>query len=95
MGLIKLFSDSIDPAPPNPDPNQFKVLKIETHGQYQIVEVRYHGCTTFNGRKLLLMRLTEIGKTLDPHLLGDGHPVIARFEPNKIGWEMARRSAQQ
>lgn len=95
MGIIKLFSDSTDFGPPNPDPNRFKVLRIEVCGQYQIVEVRYDGCTTFNGRKLLLMRLSEIGKSLDPHLLGNGHPVVARFEPTKIGWEMARRSAQQ
>ena len=91
---IKLFSDSIDPVPPNPQPSKFEVLKIEKHSEHQIVEVRYEGCTTFGGRKLLLMRVVEIKGALDPHLLGEGHPVIARFEPTPDGWEMARRVAR-
>lgn len=94
MGLIKLFSDSTIPFPPNPQPNKFQVLKVEKYRNYQIVEVRYVGCTTFKGRKLLLMRKIEIGAVLDPHLLGNGHAVIARFEPTPEGWEMARRLAR-
>ena len=30
---------------------------------------------------------------LDPHLLGNGHIVIARFEPNEQGKKMARMCA--
>lgn len=93
MGLIKLFSS--DSPEPNPQLSDFKIIRKQDVGDYQIVEVEYRGCTTFGGRKLLLMRKGKIGKTLDPHLLGNGHPVIARFEPTVEGWMMAFNAANK
>lgn len=86
--------DSAKYQPPNPNPYNFFVLNKEVIGDYSIVEARYTGCTTFNGSKLMLVKNDKpITTKLDPHLLGDGHPVIARFEPNENGWRMARMCA--
>ena len=100
---IKIFSDSCDSyenykrnsasKPPNPDPYSFRIIKKELLGEYSLVEVMYFGCTTFDGHKLMLLTSKTISYPLDPHLLGDGHPVIARFEPNERGWKMARLCA--
>lgn len=81
---------------PNPNPSKFKVLKEERLEKGMILLVNYEGCTTFEGNKLLLLRchidLKYFGK-LDPHILGDGHIVCARFEPTEQGWNMARMAA--
>lgn len=76
---------------PNPDPRKFTLIEQRKIGKYTIAEVKYHGCTTFDGHKLLLIKGTfdEFPKILDPHLLGANHPVKARFEPNIIGWNLA------
>ena len=80
--------------PPNPNPYEFFILNKEAIGNYIIIEAKYEGCTTFYGRKLMLLKNDKpIGTKLDPHLLGDGHSVIARFEPNENGWRMARMCA--
>jgi len=81
--------------PPNPDPIKFKVLK-ETHcNNVSILLVKYEGCTTFKGKKLLLLnKLWKGDIELDPHLLGDDHNVIARFEPNTQGFELAKMCAK-
>lgn len=88
--------EKIEYASPNPNPFKFKVLKEEHLERGMILLVNYEGCTTFNGNKLLLLRcnidLKYFGK-LDPHLLGDGHIVCARFEPTEEGWNMARMAA--
>lgn len=79
---------------PNPNPYLFLELNKEVIGDYSIIEALYLGCTTFDGRKLMLVKNSEsIVSRLDPHLLGDGHPVIARFEPNEKGWRMAKMCA--
>lgn len=82
------------PTPPEPDPVRFRVEHEEQLAGTSILLVHYSGCTTFNGRKLLLLnQLWDQRTLLDPHLLGDGHIVVARFEPNEQGWSMARACA--
>jgi len=95
---IKLFSNSqcervtvpSNDVATNPNPYHFKVIdSLESCGLY-LVEVEYHGCTTFNGRKLILTTIdVSRAPELDPHLLGNGHFVVARFEPNDRGRRMA------
>jgi len=97
---IKLFSDSPrcckEINPPDPNPCNFSILYIYESSlvDFCIVMAKYHGCTTFNGKKLMLVkgRKKEIEKMtmLDPHLLGNGHVVVARFEPDELGMNMAR-----
>lgn len=92
-------SASVDPLLPSlnyvamgakPDPFKFDVIKRHiVHGN-TIVLARYHGCLTYHGLKLMLLRgEQEIGETLDPHFLTDDHAVIARFVPTDEGWKMA------
>jgi hypothetical protein len=75
---------------PEPDPNIFKIIRKEMFSCCEILEVKYGGCTTFDGVKLLLIKDHYTGGILDPHLLGDNHIVIARFEPTQEGWNLAR-----
>jgi hypothetical protein len=109
MGLIRLLScdrsnnQSKSHATiqnPNPDPYHYHIIKEEVVNGKSILLVRYYGCTTFDGKKLLLLKtkwrsskikLSEL--ELDPHLLGEDHIVAARFEPNKNGWKLARACA--
>jgi hypothetical protein len=82
---------------PNPNPANYTVLKHEEHGNFLLLELHYHGCTNFEGRKLLVFRGTKLvdlmnQRFIDPHFSdakGVHHP-IARFEPNKEGWKFAR-----
>jgi hypothetical protein len=80
--------------PPDPNPCNFSILYTYESLLVDlcIVMAKYHGCTTFDGKKLMLVkgRKKEIEKMtmLDPHLLGNGHVVVARFEPNDEGIEM-------
>jgi hypothetical protein len=85
--------DSLYPTDPNPF--IFKVLDREIINNNLILLVKYPNCTTFSGKKLLLLKGTKYNqKKLDPHLLGKSHPVIARFEPNEQGWNLARICAK-
>lgn len=105
MGL-SLFSDGCScPQPPNPNPLLYSIIKVQKIGnKFEIAEVKYKGCTTFNGRKLLLLRrnilIEKDGhyyykvEKIDPHLLGEDHIVMARFEPTEEGWELAELCAK-
>jgi len=78
-----------------PYPQLFSVAKSENVCGNLIMLVNYPNCTTFKGFKLLLLKGEKYDKMrLDPHLLGDAHPVVARFEPNEKGWELARLCAK-
>lgn len=93
---IKLFSDiQNNPQSPNPDPCSFRIIEEVVIGDYIVARVFYYGCTTFDGHKLMLLKSNKIPTPLDPHLLGNGHPVIARFEPNEEGWALARLCARE
>lgn len=81
-----------------PDPRKFTILRgleIGVGGKFLLVEIEYHGCTNFEGRKILLYRgvsryKLESQTVIDPHF-SDGekhiHP-IARFVPTDDGWRM-------
>lgn len=87
-------SNALPPCAPTPDPipTRFTILKQVDVARKSILLVHYSNCTTFDGKKLLLLdRLWKdcAQSRLDPHILGNGHPVIARFEPSNTGWKMA------
>jgi len=83
---------------PNPDPKRFEIL---THlslvcGLYLVVRIRYEGCTTFEGEKILVYRGVSFENlkcqgSLDPHFSENTkfHSPIARFVPTTEGWDMA------
>lgn len=103
---IKLFSSSsydccqtrpVILGPPNPNPSNFTILTGEGIGDFAIIKVKYAGCTTFEGTKILVYKacLNDVLKqaTLDPHFSESKEFLspIARFIPTAEGMIMARQ----
>lgn len=91
-------SEGAYPRPGQPSPFKYTVEAHEIAGKHSIILARYPDCTTFNGFKLMLCRGIEepvFPDALDPHLLGGGHRVIARFEPTHEGLRLARVCAEE
>lgn len=80
---------------PNPNPHKFSVVKILQLKNYLIVELKYFGCTTYDGHKLMIFKTTKTNflkrVVVDPHFLGDKNDPIARFAPTQNGWYMAKQ----
>jgi len=93
MGRSSDCTRKSDNVSPNPNPLSYKIVTERIVGGRSILLVKYFGCTTFAGYKLLLLNKVWTGSSfapaLDPHLLGGKHPVLARFEPTEQGWALA------
>ena len=84
---------------PNPKPDNYTIIRYEHRFykkiKYLIVEILYHDCTNYEGRKLMVFKcsLQELlsQKYIDPHFCDDESVIspIARFEPTSRGWYMA------
>lgn len=82
----------------NPDPNNWKFVKVEEHGKYLILMMEYPDCSNYEGKKILVFEnITLIQlvnqKLIDPHFFpatSNYKSPIARFEPTDRGWEMAK-----
>lgn len=86
------------PPPPNPNPRNFRIMAVERFGRAMVTEVSYPGCTTYEGRKLLVFEgFTEAElrrlRFIDPHFTANANSPIARFHPNARGWKLARLTA--
>lgn len=107
MGMMKKPSgcrnrSDAPPLPPEPDPARFTIQGYEQVGANLVVCVVYPGCTSYEGRKVLVFERLSIQQlrkcpTLDPHFadvvaVGTACPV-ARFEPTTRGWKLARLTA--
>lgn len=81
-----------------PNPHDFTVKRLELICGNTIVIAQYHGCVTFDGDKLLLLRgnwnLDQLLTSLDPHFLNKDYAVVGRFVPTKEGLKMARAAAR-
>ncbi len=86
------------PTFPNPDPNNYKIVKAHEYGPYLIVKINYPDCQNYEGNKILVFeKLTLIElvnqKAVDPHFFQDQKKEftspIARFVPSDEGWNMA------
>jgi len=81
---------------PNPNPRNFKFVKIEYDAPFIITMINYPDCTNWEGNKILVfdnVTLDELANMdeIDPHFCdGDHKSPIARFEPTKSGWAMAK-----
>lgn len=81
---------------PNPEPDKFTIIRHEqVDDAFVVVEVQYHGCTNYEGRKILVFNNrwghVRQWKLMDPHFSSkapDKSP-IARFVPTAMGWQMA------
>lgn len=97
LGLFRHWNedDWSDPLPrnddpPNPDPTNFKIRKIEKIGDYLWVLVNYPNCNTYGGNKILIFKGITIRRLkmygiLDPHFSESGLTPIARFRPDPEG----------
>jgi hypothetical protein len=73
-----------------PDPFKFTIIWKEIVNGNTIIVANYHGCLTFGGNKLMVLRGTpNIETCLDPHFLNEDYPVIARFPPTAEGRKLA------
>ena len=103
MGLNKYSGSSSvcsadTPSTGNPDPSNFKILRMVNYNTYTLVEVLYPDCKNFEGKKLLLFHApnseVEKAKIIDPHFCDGEHiSLVARFRPDKEGWLNACRMA--
>lgn len=75
-----------------PDPLNFTIKEIAWHGGNTLVLAVYHGCKSFNGEKLMVLKGEHPSnmKVLDPHFLDKDYPVVARFAPTNEGRRLAR-----
>lgn len=80
---------------PNPNPENYSVMHSEVVNGYLIIELKYHDCTNFEGRKIMVYECTlnELikQKLIDPHFCNNENyfSPIARFEPTERGWNNA------
>ena len=86
----------IDKNDPNPDPYNFRLVRILKIGDYKIVLANYPDCTTFGGDKILLFHKSAFNTNatkLDPHFCEGQWSPLARFKPNDEGFRMAKELA--
>lgn len=80
---------------PNPRPDNYTLLRSEVLNGYLIIELKYHDCTNYEGRKIMVYKCTlnQLMKQriIDPHFCNnsDYFSPIARFEPTENGWKNA------
>jgi len=80
---------------PNPNPANYSVIRSEVVNEYLIIELKYHDCTNYEGRKIMVYECTldELmkQKLIDPHFCNNENyfSPIARFEPTERGWNNA------
>lgn len=76
---------------PNPDPFRFNIKRIQEFDHHVVAEVHYPGCTTFEGKKILILAGVTANELrcftkLDPHFSKTGR-ILARFRPDQ--WDLA------
>jgi hypothetical protein len=84
----------------NPDPENFKILEALEIGNLMVIKVQYPDAKNFEGIKIMVYENVKPidfmnTRELDPHFFNDTgiKSPIARFKPNKEGWEMAKAFA--
>lgn len=80
----------------NPDPFNYTIVESVQKNNFVLLKIRYHGCTNYEGLKILLFKDVFLHDLLnqtsiDPHFSDNNsyHSPIARFEPTNFGWNMA------
>ena len=78
-------------AAPNPNPGRWERLLVRQYPGAYVLKARYPDCTNFEGVKIMVFRgdYRTLGDTLDPHFSPMPDSPIARFIPNKEGWDLA------
>lgn len=80
---------------PNPNPNNWELIRHKQIGDFLIVELKYLDCVNYEGRKIMIYHNVTIDKLkeqklVDPHFSGNNqfYSPIGRFEPTQRGWIM-------
>ena len=89
-------------VPGMPNPANFDILKkwamndVKNPDHWLVLKIRYHGCTNYEGLKILVFRGVTLEKLMqqrliDPHFSNKKSWIspVARFEPTNMGWDMA------
>jgi hypothetical protein len=85
----------VDRPLPNPNPTRFDAVRVEQIGEMVVAEIHYHGCTNYEGRKVMVydnckVKDIEFANKLDPHFCERCRlSPVARFEPTRRGWDWA------
>ena len=94
----KVRSLDLKPNLPNPKSDNYEIKQHLQLGVYLIIKIRYLDCTNYEGNKILVFKNCTLKKLLkqkliDPHFSNNKkfHSPIARFEPTKTGWSLARK----
>lgn len=79
---------------PNPNPNNFKIIKSEQVGNNVVVVINYPNCTNCEGNKICVFKDTDISEiaslpSIDPHFTIGKFSPFARFKPSQEGWVAA------
>lgn len=84
--------------PGNPNPREYSIKKHWTYKNYLVIQIRYSGCTNYEGNKILVFKNAtredlERQKVIDPHFSENKTFLspIARFEPTQTGWSNASK----
>jgi hypothetical protein len=101
MGMFHFFSTGSKPGdvirPGNPNPAKFTIERTEQCGPHLVAQIRYHGVTNYEGRKIIVYlnrseQSLRDSAWIDPHFQDDeryGGAPFARFEPTELGWANA------
>lgn len=80
---------------PNPSPYRWKLLEVNQLRYAYVLKVQYLDCTNFEGIKIMVYegKYSKVDY-LDPHFFDNKQSPIARFKPDKKGWNRAIAFAQ-
>ena len=85
-GIVAVLSD--------PNPNNFKVKECHKIGIHWVSKINYPDARNFEGDKILLTTWSPLERAvIDPHFEKNSG-ILARFEPTKIGWNLAISTAK-
>lgn len=88
--LTVIKSDTL----PNPNPNNYKILRHKTVGKFLLIEIKYLDCTNYEGRKIIVFECSlkdlKEQKLIDPHFSDNENFIspTARFQPTEQGWKL-------
>lgn len=97
-GLDVIWQPPASQPGPAPTPTNFEIVKVTPvrsgSATLYVTKLRYPGCINHEGFKVIVSEFNPIDRfSIDPHFL-PGNGILARFEPNKRGWEWAIRAAE-
>lgn len=74
----------------SPNIYNWKLIRKEVFDNGYVIEVKYSDCTNYEGLKILVFEGKYVyQEALDPHFRNSAFSPIARFKPDKEGWERA------